>query len=104
MFSKFQRHHVKNNLSQNRSARLRNTAGRGITPHGSLVELLESRTLMSVVIPPQFGVLPQKQAAGSVMSHAPINVVFWGDFWRGTNGTDPSTWTDNKSPQAEKLL
>ena len=83
--------------------RVRAAAKRG-APGGCGVEALESRTLMTVVVTPAFGVLPQTQDGGSAMKGPPINVLFWGSYWQGSNGTDASTWDSAKSPQAEKLL
>src|SRR3954453_11032295 len=65
------------------------------------MEPLESRTMLTVVFDPVFGVETQKHDGGDgKMSRPPINVVFWGPFWQGNNANDPDHWDSASSPDA----
>lgn len=70
----------------------------------SVAEGLEGRRLLTVLLDPIFGVETQKQGNGEVLNHPPINIVFWGPYWQGGNGSDESKWDSALSPEAEKLI
>src|SRR5438270_12867069 len=57
-----------------------------------VMEALENRRMMSVVYHPVFGVETQKQDNGATLSSPPVELIFWGSFWNGTN-----------SPQAQAI-
>lgn len=52
---------------------------------GVACEVLEDRTLMSVVIHPVFGSEPQTQDNGSRINDPAVYLIFWGSYWNGVN-------------------
>src|SRR5438045_8332988 len=69
------------------------------------IEALESRTLLHAVFDPVFGVETQKQdGSDGKMFRPPINVVFWGPDWQGSNSSNPDQWNSANSPSADAIL
>src|SRR5438105_2024180 len=79
-------------------------AARNALRHARM-EPLESRTMLTVVFDPVFGVETQKHdGSDGKMHRPPINVVFWGPFWQGNNANDPNHWDSASSPDAVTVL